>query len=437
MHLYDAFLKNPSLILNDEFGAYLHDNGYLDEYQESYNGLIDESDIINALSNIPQIIFEMTSQCNLKCKYCCYNDCYTTFQNREEGVISFETAKAVIDFVASVCNDRNNSSVNSPLVFSFYGGEPLLYGDKIKEIVNYIKSKDFHNRVVKFSITTNATLIHKHIDFLAENQFAILVSLDGDSQHNANRVFHNNQPTFDTVFRNLKYCQNSYPEFFKTIRFNSVYTNASVTDEIIEFFLSSFGKYPTFSPLHEPQESQNAYIIKDLIKKIEPPTDIRHSFNPQFFIELPIHKKVAHVLSKLINNSYVFEWQLTDENDNKVPTSTCVPFSKKLYVTSNGDLIQCEKINRDCPIGTVRGGKVKINAKAVADQYNQKVYEHINVCNKCYFQQACNQCAFSIDNRCTQFMTQEAFAENLAEVFSYIENHPEIIELINKNLILH
>ena len=73
MHLYDAFLKNPSLILNDEFGAYLHDNGYLDEYQESYNGLIDESDIINALSNIPQIIFEMTSQCNLKCKYCCYN----------------------------------------------------------------------------------------------------------------------------------------------------------------------------------------------------------------------------------------------------------------------------------------------------------------------------------------------------------------------------
>lgn len=434
-HLSDLNLNS---YVEDRFGRYLFDNNYLDEYNETYEVRIDKTDINSALANVPQIIFEMTSQCNLRCKYCCYNDCYTTFQNRKSGVLSFDIAKTVIDFIATKCDAVQNRSVNTPIIFSFYGGEPLLYGENIKKIVQYVKTKNFHNRTIRFSITTNGTLIHNYIDFLAENQFAVLVSLDGNAFHNANRVFPNGTPSFDKVVNNLKICQNRYPDYFKTIRFNAVYTKLSDMDEMIKFFLSTFNKYPTISPLHEAQEeADNVSIIKELYKKILPTTNEKHKFAPDFFLEIPIHKQIAHILTKLLQGSYIFEWQFNEEDAPKMPTSTCIPFTKKLYVTATGDLIQCEKIDRSAPLGKVQKDKVLIDTEAIATQFNRKIYNNIRQCSKCYFQQACNQCVFLIDKHCSQFMSQEMFANKLSEVFTYIENNPSVVELIKNNLILH
>lgn len=52
-------------------------------------------------------------------------------------------------------------------------------------------------------MTTNATLVHKHIDFLVENEFKLLISLDGNEVNHSYRVFNNNKNSHKTVIKNI------------------------------------------------------------------------------------------------------------------------------------------------------------------------------------------------------------------------------------------
>ena len=85
---------------------------------------------------------------------------------------------------------------------SFYGGEPLLNFKFIKEAVTLIKNLNV-NKEFSFSMTTNAIYLRKYIDFLAENKFDILVSIDGDRYEDSYRNFPNGNPSFNIVANNI------------------------------------------------------------------------------------------------------------------------------------------------------------------------------------------------------------------------------------------
>ena len=69
----------------------------------------------------------------------------------------------------------------------------------IKEIVNYVKQLKLQHNRFSFSMTTNGVLLKKHMDFLYENDFNLLISLDGDEKNNAYRVFVNGKPSYETI----------------------------------------------------------------------------------------------------------------------------------------------------------------------------------------------------------------------------------------------
>lgn len=170
--------------------------------------------IEHSLVNVPQITFEVTDACNLNCTYCGYGDFYSDHDARNGIMLPIGKAKALIDYLSGMWNSAENVSFNRNIYVSFYGGEPLLNMQFITEIVDHFKCMNCRSRSFTFSMTTNGLLLHKYIDYLAENKFHTLVSLDGDREANDYRVDKSGKPAFDRIVANVNMVKKNYPEYF-------------------------------------------------------------------------------------------------------------------------------------------------------------------------------------------------------------------------------
>lgn len=162
------------------------------------------------------LILELTRRCNLRCEYCCYGTHYPQFREHEEQTLPLETAKQVIrDYV---------KHRPEPCSIGFYGGEPLLEFDLLREIVAF--SEDLIREAgltPAFNISTNGTLLDdEKIHYLVKHDFSVVTSLDGPKEtHDHYRVFRNDQHperrvgSFDVVMRNLERFVELYPDYVR------------------------------------------------------------------------------------------------------------------------------------------------------------------------------------------------------------------------------
>jgi uncharacterized protein len=142
--------------------------------EETY---LQAEDIKLSLANTPQITFEVTDACNLNCTYCGYGQFYSDYDTRENKRLSPDKACVLLDYLGKLWNSPMNKSTNQNVYISFYGGEPLLNIPFIQTIVDYVENK-LHcpTRHFTFSMTTNALLLHKHMDFLTGHRFNLLIN---------------------------------------------------------------------------------------------------------------------------------------------------------------------------------------------------------------------------------------------------------------------
>ncbi|MBT8723446.1 radical SAM peptide maturase [Bacteroides uniformis] len=425
---------------NNYFLSILKKGGYFDNFNSDYSGRISEKNIETSIRDVSQVVFEMTTACNLQCEYCCYSDGYTIFQKRQNGKLEFSTAKVVLDYLARIFKSKIQTGLCSePFAISFYGGEPLMNFPIIKEIVEYAELLNFEGKEIVFTMTTNAVLIDKYADFLSKHKFRILVSLDGNKKHDSYRKTVSGKNSFDIVYKNLKFIQKYYPALFSKIRFNAVYTDKSEVVDILNFFMAEFGKFPQFSQLHKPDLSAKEFNkIKSMYKEIEIPYEL--SMHKDLILESPIHKRIFEFCMKLSRHTYHNEGELSNNDISTLnyPTGTCVPFSKRIFVTFDGNLFPCEKINRDIPWGYVdSSGKMIINASDIAERFNSMLDKYERICSTCYLQQCCIKCAFqSTDFNCDNKKTKEQFRKMLSQIYSYIEKHPDIVNLLEENVVI-
>ena len=158
-----------------------------DDYEELTPKLNKNSNVVKALC------LHIAHTCNLNCSYCFASQ--GKYQG-ERALMSFETGKAALDFLIKNSGTRHNLEVD------FFGGEPLMNWQVVKDLVNYARSieKDY-NKNFRFTLTTNGVLIDDDvIDFCNKEMDNVVLSLDGRKEvHDKFRVNYEGKGSYDTV----------------------------------------------------------------------------------------------------------------------------------------------------------------------------------------------------------------------------------------------
>lgn len=419
------------LLFTREFGGkeyyrqkynYLKKYGVLKEEQSDYSlSLLSKEDVECNFVGTSQILFEVTDKCNLKCKYCGYGELYNNYDKRENKNLSLDFVKSFWNFYRKKCDDYNNQNHN--LTIGFYGGEPLLNFKLIKEIILYIESNSTVR--LRYNMTTNAVLLDKYMQFLVDKNFNLLISLDGDQFASSYRVDHKNKPIYDKVIRNINTLKLKYPDYYsRNVSFNAVLHNRNTEDNVFEYFKKEHGKEPFMSPLNpsgvnplkksdfDEIQNKNQSVEKFLLKNGRFKRKVLLEYSRFFY---------NNVFSYYDNYMDLF---IGSRKKDIVPTATCSPFMKKIFITVQGKILPCEKIGQEYPLGNISDGVVQIDFEKIANQYN-KLYENVyeNECKKCSFLFNCSMCLyFFYKGKCSVNRSKNNFFMFMKEKIDFIEH---------------
>ncbi len=128
-------------------------------------------------SIVKALCLHIAHDCNLACKYCFAEE--GEYHGRRE-LMSAETGKKALDFLVKSSGNRTNLEVD------FFGGEPLMNFDVVKEIVNYGRELEKkHDKKFRFTITTNGILLNDSImEFINAEMANVVLSIDGRKEVN-------------------------------------------------------------------------------------------------------------------------------------------------------------------------------------------------------------------------------------------------------------
>ncbi len=345
----------------------------------------------NILSmGLQQLTLEVTEECNLRCNYCIYSEKYPTRRSFTSRYLKWPVAKKAIDYYLSMMREGLKINPNLTPTFTFYGGEPLLNFDLIKQTVEYVNNINFLIKPA-YSITTNGTLLTKKISkFLVENDFSLAISLDGPKdEHDRNRVTQNKRGTFDIIIKNIDNINDKsklhiLPVFdYKSDIFknNDFFQNANLAKPDRVSFVSTVSG----SNYHESFSIEEIELYRQKIKKAK----------EQFFGEV--------LKDQIDRSSYFFHMFGTKaertilapavlyQHDAFFPaTGSCVP-GKKIFVTVDGFYHICERVPYTFPIGDVDSGLNYYAIANIIDKYQKKVIENC-LASDCPIKRLCGIC---------------------------------------------
>ena len=185
----------------------------------------DYSNVENLIKSsvVKAICLHVAHDCNLRCKYC-----FASTGDFKQGrrLMSFETAKRAIDFLIEKSAKRKNLEVD------FFGGEPLLNFEVIKDVVKYARQKEKQfNKNFRFTITTNGLLLnYENIKYLNENMSNVVLSLDGrEKVNNKMRVNLKGEGSYYLIIEKIK-------EFVEKRKEKDYFVRGTFTKHNLDFF---------------------------------------------------------------------------------------------------------------------------------------------------------------------------------------------------------
>lgn len=151
-----------------------------------------------------QLSLVVSGTCNMRCDYCFAES--GSYGIGEVPQMSFDVARAAVD-LALKRKHRDGCCI------SFFGGEPLLNFDVIKQVVAHARSRA--EDYFRFSLTTNGTLLTREMAaFLAVNRIGVLYSLDGPEQiHDRHRKYPDGRGSFNDALANRNLLLDAGAEF--------------------------------------------------------------------------------------------------------------------------------------------------------------------------------------------------------------------------------
>ena len=187
-----------------------------DRYENLAVNFKNNSKVIKALC------LHVAHTCNLNCSYCFAS------QGKYQGdraLMSFEVGKQAFDFLIANSGSRRNLEVD------FFGGEPLMNWDVVKQLVAYARSiEKEHNKNFRFTLTTNGVLVDDDvIEFANREMSNVVLSLDGRREVNDHfRRDYAGKGSYDTIVP-------KFQEFVKRREGKNYYVRGTFTHNNVDF----------------------------------------------------------------------------------------------------------------------------------------------------------------------------------------------------------
>lgn len=389
----------------------------------------EEENLQHYINNmVTRLYLQLTQNCNLRCDYCAYSGKYN---NREHAnkVMTYEVAIKAVDYLIEHSKNIDRCDIG------FYGGEPLLEFNLMKNIIAYIKS-NYPEKNITYTVTTNGTLLTSDvIKFLSDNNFTLIISLDGHKEcQDANRRFVNGKGTFNTVIENINTIRNRYPDFFSKVMINSVVSPNSDFACITEFFSAD-------------EAVKDLAVISGIISDNYIRDTVYYTDNYFMVERFETFKAMLWSIGKIdlekVSKLFV-RWRGTTSEKYRLlrnigqlpschhPGGPCIPGKHRLFLDVDGNFFPCEKVSEQSKvmkIGSLEDGIDLEKAKSIINVAQCTKEECIN----CWCFSFCAQCAANADDLGETFSKERRLSKCEAIKHAITEDFLDICYLKENN----
>lgn len=290
---------------------------------------------------VKALCLHIAHDCNLACKYCFAEE--GEYHGRR-AMMSFEVGKKALDFLVANSGNRVNLEVD------FFGGEPLMNWEVVKQLVEYGRSLEKpNNKKFRFTLTTNGVLLNDEImEYLNKEMSNVVLSLDGRKDVNDNmRPFRTGQGSYDLIVPKFQKLAESRNQTNYYVRGTFTRENLDFSEDVKHFADLGF-KQMSIEPVVGPEED---------------PYSIREQDLPQIMKE---YDKLAleYIKREKEGNGFNFFHFMIDLNQGPCVykrLSGCGSGTEYLAVTPWGDFYPCHQFvgNEDFLMGNVDDGIVR------------------------------------------------------------------------------
>lgn len=183
----------------------------------------DKADVLKNKNNvIKALCLHVAHTCNLNCSYCFASQ---GKYHGDKALMSFEVGKQALDFLIASSDDRKNLEVD------FFGGEPLMNWEVVKQLVAYARSIEKEKgKNFRFTLTTNGMLLDDEVtEFCNREMQNVVLSLDGRKEvHDRLRKDYSGNGSYDIIVP-------KFQEFVKKRAGKSYYVRGTYTHNNTDF----------------------------------------------------------------------------------------------------------------------------------------------------------------------------------------------------------
>ena len=313
-------------------------------------------------SVIKALCLHVAHTCNLNCEYCFAGQ---GKYHGEDALMSFEVGKAALDFLVKNSGTRKNLEVD------FFGGEPLVNFDVVKQLVKYARSIEKEaGKNFRFTLTTNGVLLDDDvIDFLNKEMNNVVLSLDGRKEINdAKRKTPNGKGSYDIIVP-------KFQNFVKKRGDKEYYMRGTFTRNNLDFTKDIF---------HMLDLGFKELSMEPVVSKPDTEYALREEDLDTIYEQYEILAKEM-IKRKREGNPFTFYHYMIDLSGGPCiykRITGCGSGTEYLAVTPNGDFYPCHQFvgDKNFLMGNVKEGIT-----------NNKLRDEFKLCNV-YSRKECENC---------------------------------------------
>ncbi len=335
--------------------------------EDIYENYIDS--FKNRETVVKALCLHIAHDCNLACRYCFAEE--GEYHGRR-AIMSYEVGKKALDFLVANSGNRTNLEVD------FFGGEPLMNWEVVKQLVAYGRSlEEEHHKKFRFTITTNGVLLNDEIlEFVNKEMENMVLSIDGRKEvHDRMRPHRGGQGSYDEIVPKFKKAAESRGQMNYYVRGTYTHYNTDFAKDVLHLADLGF-KQISVEPVVAPETEDYAIREEDL---------------PQLLAQYDELAEEMIKRRKEGNGFNFFHFMIDLEGGPCVAKrlSGCGSGTEYLAVTPWGDLYPCHQFvgNEDFLMGNVDEGVLRTD---IRDEFKQCNVYAKEKCKDCFAKFYCS-----------------------------------------------